>query len=129
MNFDHLKKVPPIDNPAPDIRPGDKPWSEVFEEAVTLIENRSEDFLCHAVSTQLGYTSNQAERMQHYIFGLMPTDDLERSIRFGDRRAHYTVGDWIEVHNGADAFERTNMTTYRAAWARHLAEQFRRAGL
>lgn len=127
MSFDHLKKVPPIDNPAPDIRPGDKRWSDVFEEAAKIIKKRREDYLCHAIAAELGFTSNQAERMQNYIFGLMPT--TIGGIRIADFRAHYVVSDWVGSTSGREARGATNFRHYRAAWARHLAAQFRAKGL
>lgn len=122
VEFGHLKHVPPIDNPAPNIHPGDKPWSEVFERAAKQFDARTAGFgLCLAVSEELGvgisYNTKgkrQADRMTRYIANIM--------------QSKWFVSDWLERHNG-NSWSHLDLYAYRAAWARHLAAQFRAKGL
>ena len=116
--FTRLKHVPPINNPAPVIRKGDTPWSEVFERAAKRIP--SHIYLCHAVRAAVdgwlkGPGENQADRMERYILDLMQGD--------------YVLSDWAANVNGHSAIRKLDLYAYRAAWARHLSAQFRAKGL
>lgn len=124
FNIDDLKKVPPIDNKAPDIRDGDRRWSEVFEEAAKRFDHgHTASGLCLEISNILGGGSDynpegsrQQDRMTGYISGLLGSRNWVRS--------------WLEKQNPTFGYFYDNqLNPYRAAWARHLAAQFRSKGL
>lgn len=119
-DFSHLKKVKPIENEAPDIRDGDVPWSKVFELAANQFDaGKAHSGLCLAVSMELGAGyrydktgTRQADRMVAYIDGLLS--------------GKIFVVSWLETRNPKASID---FDKYRAAWARHLAGQFRAKGL
>lgn len=112
-NFDHLKKVKPKRVKAPDVREDDIPWSEVFLRAAESFENRTASYgLCNEVQ-EVCPTFQQGSRMRNYIANLMTKSDIY-------------VAHWLERHNPG---VRANLFDYRAAWARHLSQQFLDKGL
>lgn len=113
MNFDNLKKVPPLDNKAPVIHSKDKLWSDVFEAAANKLEGRQETALCYAIRAVANRC--QSDRMGEYVLGLL-----------GD---YVFVRGWLSFVNGALKAQAVDLYAYRAAWARHLAAQFRAKGL
>ena len=113
-----LKKVPPRDVDHPVIFPSEKPWSEIFEEAAVRLSSGASNYLCNAIlELRLAtgeFSSGQQERMEKYIQDIIGLDG--------------TVWDWVRKHNDSIPV-RLDRNEYRAAWARHLAAQFRSKGL
>lgn len=113
-----LKKVPPRDVDHPVIFPFEKPWSEIFEEAADRLSSGASNFLCNAIlEIRLAtgeFSFGQQERMGNYIQSIIGFDG--------------TAWDWVLKHNDSIPV-RCDRNEYRAAWARHLAAQFRSKGL
>lgn len=114
-----LKLVPPVEAD-PVILDRDKPWSDVFILLAKRFEENLPDYgLCRELSllAQAGVMDlKQARRMTEYIMDLLTREDC------------VYAEDWIELHNGVRP-HKPWMRAYRAAWSRHLANQFRAAGL
>jgi len=116
IDINQLKKIPPIDNPAPVFRKSDVPWSDVFEAVAEEFEMKTPPFgICNVIYTSAWMSVGQRGRMIDYINGIM-----------GNR---LYVSDWLALYNGGNRPYRHELFEYRAAWARHLASQFRSKGL
>lgn len=126
LEISKLKRVKPIDNKAPDIWHGDIKWSKIFEKAARRFDKRiTKSGLCLAVSEALGSKwgydtkdGRQEDRMAKYVGDLLGEDQY--------------VEDWLRRHNPGKfkpLISNLFMNEYRAAWARHLAKQFRDKGL
>lgn len=117
IDIDKLKKFEAKVVDAPEVLPTDRRWSEIFEEVAKKFDSRMQPYgLCHAILTCDYPTSGQYGRMRQYIENLL-----------GDC-SH--VNEWVAMKNNLrHRLSHSELHAYRAAWARHLASQFRAAGL
>lgn len=117
IDINKLKKIPPIDNKAPVFQKSDVPWSIVFEAVAREFErDHKPDFgICNVIYRMEWVGLVQRSNMMDYI------NDIIGQQMY--------VSDWIAKHNYGPRPFRHELFEYRAAWARHLAAQFRSKGL
>lgn len=102
---------------APDVRPEDKKWSEVFESvAKKLVSPESQSYVCWQIDNEV-IDYSQKVRMQNYILKLLGYDTL--------------IGwAWDNTPVHAQRLPSSEQyTLYRSLWCKRLAKQFRKAGL
>lgn len=103
---------------APDVRPGDKKWSEVFDSvAEKVVSPKGQSYVCWQIDAE-EISPFQKSRMREYVLELLRYDTL--------------VGwawDYSPVHTQCNLPSYKQYNLYRPLWCKRLAKQFRKAGL
>ena len=103
---------------APDVRPGDKKWSEVFDSvAKELVSRRSQGYVCWQIDDEK-ISHCQKSRMRKYISELLEGGTLVSWARESAA---------VHMYDGLPS--PGQYARYRSLWCKRLAKQFRKAGL
>ncbi len=117
-NFPQLRRVCPIDVPAPEVHPSDKRWSEVWDLVADLLQPGGCYLGVCAVLRgaldRLRAPDTQLSRMRRYVAHLLG--------------GYGYLDSWVEDQNPGVRLSDPLMNDLRVAWCRQLARQFRAAG-